>query len=372
MAARFGSPIRCPKRRNRSARASRVRQLWGPSGVAVWSAPTIDPKRGVLYVTTGNNYSPPATDASDAVLAMDLATGRIVWTRQVTPRETSSAAAQRVFRDERGPDFDFGSSVLLVGNLLLAGQNPALCTRSIRTAKARWSGKPESRKGAARRRVVGHGQRRPIRLRSHRRWRTAARPRACDGSKRRRRAGSSTGRRRNDRMASRARASVRLLFRQSLPTSAAATAIPGVIFSGALDGHMRAYRRRTERSLGFQHAPRVLHCERSQGQRRVPKWRRPRGGKRDGLRGIRVTITSDPSPETPWPSDRRPAVIVTTAARITGKRRLSYDIHRTCRLQEPGAWLRHDVETKSRHYRIECLGGHAIRISGHPEYVRYP
>ena len=31
-----------------------------------------------------------------------------------------------------------------------------------------------------------------------------------------------------------------------------------------------------------------------------------------------------------------------------------------------------DVETKSRHYRIECLGGNAIRISGHPEYCPVP
>ena len=31
-----------------------------------------------------------------------------------------------------------------------------------------------------------------------------------------------------------------------------------------------------------------------------------------------------------------------------------------------------DVETKSRHYRIECLGGTAIRISGHPEYCPDP
>jgi len=31
-----------------------------------------------------------------------------------------------------------------------------------------------------------------------------------------------------------------------------------------------------------------------------------------------------------------------------------------------------DVETKSRHYRIECLGGNAIRISGHPEYCPDP
>lgn len=31
-----------------------------------------------------------------------------------------------------------------------------------------------------------------------------------------------------------------------------------------------------------------------------------------------------------------------------------------------------DVETKNRHYQIECLGGNAIRISGHPEYCPAP
>jgi hypothetical protein len=31
-----------------------------------------------------------------------------------------------------------------------------------------------------------------------------------------------------------------------------------------------------------------------------------------------------------------------------------------------------DVETKNRHYQIECLGGSAIRISGHPEYCPTP
>jgi hypothetical protein len=31
-----------------------------------------------------------------------------------------------------------------------------------------------------------------------------------------------------------------------------------------------------------------------------------------------------------------------------------------------------DVETKSRHYRIECLGGNSISISGHPEYCPEP
>ena len=36
----------------------------------------------------------------------------------------------------------------------------------------------------------------------------------------------------------------------------------------------------------------------------------------------------------------------------------------------PGSRL--DVETRNRHYRIECLGGISIRISGHPEYCPTP
>src|SRR5579863_6892117 len=47
-------------------------QQWGPSGAPVWSAPTIDAKRGVMYVTTGDNYSSPATATSDAVMALDI------------------------------------------------------------------------------------------------------------------------------------------------------------------------------------------------------------------------------------------------------------------------------------------------------------
>jgi hypothetical protein len=41
-----------------------------------------------------------------------------------------------------------------------------------------------------------------------------------------------------------------------------------------------------------------------------------------------------------------------------------------CKNLAPGSLI--DVETKSRHYQIECLGGNAIRISGHPEYCPSP
>ena len=41
-----------------------------------------------------------------------------------------------------------------------------------------------------------------------------------------------------------------------------------------------------------------------------------------------------------------------------------------CNSLAPGSRI--EVETKSRHYQIECLGGNAVRISGHPEYCPNP
>ena len=50
---------------------------WGPSGAAVWSSPTVDPARGLLYAGTGENLSHPATATSDAILALELETGEL-------------------------------------------------------------------------------------------------------------------------------------------------------------------------------------------------------------------------------------------------------------------------------------------------------
>jgi polyvinyl alcohol dehydrogenase (cytochrome) len=98
---------------------------WGPSGAGVWGSPTLDAQRGLLYVTTGDNFSSPATDMSDSVLALDLKTGRIVWSKQVTPGDVFSGACTG--GKCPGPDHDFGSSVLLEKlpdgrDVLLAGQ----------------------------------------------------------------------------------------------------------------------------------------------------------------------------------------------------------------------------------------------------------
>ena len=59
-------------------------QTWGPSGASIWSAPTIDTERGMIYVGTGDNFSDPATKTSDAVMAFDMKDGKIVWVKQLT------------------------------------------------------------------------------------------------------------------------------------------------------------------------------------------------------------------------------------------------------------------------------------------------
>jgi polyvinyl alcohol dehydrogenase (cytochrome) len=106
----------------------------GPSGVGVWSAPTLDVKRRLLYVTTGNDYSSPATANSDAVVALRMADGVLTWSKQITPGDAynSSCGGDRAnCPGEVGPDFDFASSAILVSSasgreLLLAGQKSGI------------------------------------------------------------------------------------------------------------------------------------------------------------------------------------------------------------------------------------------------------
>lgn len=93
------------------------RPFWGPSGAGVWSSPTIDAKKNVLYVGTGDSYSEPAVRTSDAILALDLETGKIAWSRQLTEKDVFNTTClippQLNCPDAPGPDFDFGSSPIL-------------------------------------------------------------------------------------------------------------------------------------------------------------------------------------------------------------------------------------------------------------------
>ena len=102
-------------------------QLFGPSGAGVWSTPTIDEKLGVLYVATGDNYSDPASKTSDAIVAMDLKTGAFLWSRQLLENDafTNGCLSPQPANcpEAKGPDFDFGQPPVLVE---LGGQNRAL------------------------------------------------------------------------------------------------------------------------------------------------------------------------------------------------------------------------------------------------------
>jgi polyvinyl alcohol dehydrogenase (cytochrome) len=103
---------------------------FGPSGAGIWSAPTIDANRGVVYVTTGDNYTEPTTKTSDAIIALKLKTGKIVWMRQVLAGDFHSGGACPDDDTKCGPDYDFGSSAILVHpsgrDLLVAGQKSGI------------------------------------------------------------------------------------------------------------------------------------------------------------------------------------------------------------------------------------------------------
>lgn len=91
-------------------------QLWAPAGASIWSSPTIDVRRRLIYVGTGNAYSEPAAETADAILALDIATGQIRWARQMTPNDVFVMGCQGVNAncpEKVGPDFDFGASPIL-------------------------------------------------------------------------------------------------------------------------------------------------------------------------------------------------------------------------------------------------------------------
>jgi len=93
-------------------------QQFGPSGAAVWSTPTIDEQLGVLYVATGDNYSDPPSNTSDAILAMQLKTGELLWSKQLTENDAFNSACGSPqpgnCPEAKGPDHDIGQPPILV------------------------------------------------------------------------------------------------------------------------------------------------------------------------------------------------------------------------------------------------------------------
>lgn len=109
-------------------------QMFGPAGAAVWSSPTIDAKRGAIYVGTGNSYTEVSTGGStDAIVALDFDTGAVRWKNQATPTDNYNMGCYgprpglNCPLGEAGPDHDFGASPVLITlpggkDMLLAGQ----------------------------------------------------------------------------------------------------------------------------------------------------------------------------------------------------------------------------------------------------------
>lgn len=109
-------------------------QMHGPSGAPVWSVPTVDEKRGLLYIGTGENYTAPANELSDAIIALSMSEGELVWSNQTIANDTWNGACGSTNAncpEERGPDFDFGAPPILTTlpsgkDILLAGQKSGM------------------------------------------------------------------------------------------------------------------------------------------------------------------------------------------------------------------------------------------------------
>jgi polyvinyl alcohol dehydrogenase (cytochrome) len=216
-------------------------QLWGPSGAGVWSSPTIDAKLRAVYVTTGDAYSDPAARTSDSFLAFDMDTGKLLWSRQLTAGDAYNLGCPTGDNcpETNGPDFDFGCSPNLVDlpngkRALVAGQKSGMVHAldpdqqgellwSVRVGKGgplggvQWGNASDGQNVYAA--VSDHyatknlseaGGMFALKLATGERvWSTP--PPGC----------SKPG--------------------CSPAQSAAVTVIPGVVFSGSLDGHLRAY-----------------------------------------------------------------------------------------------------------------------------------
>jgi len=222
-------------------------QLFGPAGGAIWSSPTIDTKRGLIYAATGNSYTDVDTQGgNDSIVAFDLKTGKRVWANQVTPKDSfvlgcpNGKQSKGNCPESAGPDFDFGSSPVLRTlpngkQIILAGQKSGMMYGLDPDNKGELLWQTRVGKGSALGGIEWgfsadlHNAYVPVsdfiapqgtpglyalQLDTGSvTWQVPTPPTACSWS------------------------GGRCIRGQS----AASTVIPGVVFSGALDGHLRAY-----------------------------------------------------------------------------------------------------------------------------------
>jgi len=220
-------------------------QLHGPAGAGIWGAPTIDARRGVLYVGTGNGYADPPQPTSDAIIAFDLRDGRIRWVKQTVPNDVwiwqcpPRSPGNPNCPSTQGPDFDFATSPLLAttvsGRELLVVPQKSGVTYALDPDQAgaivweyrigegsalggQWGASIDDRAvfvGSGGALSASAGGMHAIDLESGRRlWQAPPQPKLCRGG-----------------------AAERCFAAQG----GAVTTIPGVVFSGGSDGGLRAY-----------------------------------------------------------------------------------------------------------------------------------
>ena len=94
-------------------------QMFGPAGGGIWSAPSMDVKRGLVYASTGNAYADPAQQMTNAVIAFDQRTGAVRWHKQLLPADNWAMGCQPKNPDNPacpevlGPDYDFSATPVL-------------------------------------------------------------------------------------------------------------------------------------------------------------------------------------------------------------------------------------------------------------------
>ena len=235
-----------PQAPQRTGKTASGTQLWGPSGGAVWSQPAIDADRNRIYISTGDSYSNPPARESDAIMALAMDTGRVLWVQQTLAGDAwnvgcLATGAERVNCPEKaGPDFDFSSSPSMATlpdgrRIIVAGQKSgAMYALNADTGEQMW--KTQAGQGgilggiewgfsvdattayvslssALEKKPGDAGGMVAVNLADGKpRWTLPPPPDTCNA-----RQGCSTGQ------------------------PAAVSSMPGVVFSGGLDGHLRAY-----------------------------------------------------------------------------------------------------------------------------------
>ncbi len=129
---------------------SRGVQLYAPSGAGIWDTPSIDEARGLMYIGTGDAYSkPPVPPTTDAVMALELATGKTRWVVQHTPNDAWLVGCETSNPSENcpteiGPDYDFGASPIMRTlddgrTIVVSGQKSGeVFAQDVRDGKVIW------------------------------------------------------------------------------------------------------------------------------------------------------------------------------------------------------------------------------------------